>query len=196
MCVAATAQKLTNSAETIASSGDLNGQLYSNRALGFSILVPGGWNFWTSDQNAALVSQYRENAVGTGNAAIKDSAANTQVLFQAIQRESVGIMQKATFSCGVERLKAASTSEKWLGFSKDLVARTNGVKVTKDIYPLTFGGVKFLAFDVEGTANGVAYRQMHIATVRKNAALFFVVTLYDGKQDAIIEHSLRSIKFL
>ena len=188
--ISALGQKLP-SADAISASGSFNGQLYTNTALGFTMLAPGGWKFYTLEQNKALVAKNRENAAVSGDEALENAAANTQVLFQAMpQREKTALL-----SCGVERLKTNSTAQKYIGANKELVLRRPGVKVTKDIYAMTFGGVSFSAFEVEGSTSVGIYRQRYIATVRKSAALFFVVTLYDNKQDEIVEHSLRSINF-
>lgn len=195
MSVTSFGQKITTSAQTIAESGSFNGQLYSNTALEFSILAPGGWNFWSSDQNTALVDKNRERAAVSYDNKLKNSAANTQVLFQAEQRSMKGVERKAMLSCGVERLQTTSTTNMYIAASKDLMLRTSGVKITRDIYSLTLGGVSFGAFDVEGTISGSPFRQRIIGAVRRNAALFFVITLYDKTQDEMIEHSLQSIKF-
>lgn len=188
ICSTALAQR--QSAESIAASGSFNGQLYTNTALDFTILAPGGWNFYTSDQNKMLVVRNRENAAASADESLKNSAANTEVLFQALpQREN-----SALLSCGVERLKTSSTTRKYIEVNRELVLQRSGVKVSKDIYPITLGGVNFSAFEVEGSTDKGTYRQKYMVTVRKNAALFFVVTLYDDKQEAIVEHSLRTIK--
>ncbi|MBK8465286.1 MAG: hypothetical protein IPL32_05590 [Chloracidobacterium sp.] len=194
LCAVAVGQKLP-SADAIAASGSFSGQLYTNTALGFTMLAPGGWNFYTADQNSALVARNRENAMMSGDETLKTAAANTQVLFQAMPPPVAGRDLNALFSCGVERLTKPATGEKYIEANKNLVLRRSGVKVTKDIHSIKLGGVNFSAFDVEGSTNKGTYRQRYIATVRKSAALFFVITLYDDKQDVIVEHSLKSISF-
>jgi hypothetical protein len=195
LCTAATAQKLKFSADDIATSGAFKGQLYTNKALDFTMLAPGGWNFFSAEQNAELVAKNRENAQMSGEAELKTAAENTQILFQALPQAVGGRQVNSLFSCGIERLTSNSTVGKYVGFNKDLVLRRSGVTITKDIYSATLGGVKFSAFDVEGATAKGAYRQKYFVTLRKNTALFFVITLYDDKQDAIVEHSLNSIKF-
>ncbi len=189
MCAVVFSQKI--SADAIAASGSFNGQLYTNKSLGFTMLAPGGWNFYTAEQNKMLVERNRENAAASDDESLKNSAANTQVLFQAFpEREKTAML-----SCGVERLQQSSTTNRYIVLNKDLVLRRPAVTVTKDIYSITLGGANFSAFEVEGTTASGTYRQRYIATVRKNVALFVVITLYDNKQDEIIEHSLKSIKF-
>lgn len=194
LCAVVMGQKLP-SADSIAAIGSFSGQLYTNKVLEFTMLAPGGWNFHTADQNSALVARNRENAIMSGDETLKTAAANTQVLFQATPPSVLGQERNALFSCGVERLTKPLTSSKYIEANKGLVLRRQGVKVTKDIHSIRFGGVNFSAFDVEGETSKGKYRQRYIATVRKNAALFFVITLYDDKQNAIVEHSLSSIKF-
>ncbi len=194
MCAVTFGQKLP-SADAIAASGEFKGQLYSNGLLGFTMLAPGGWNFYTAGQNNALVARNRENAAMSGDETLQTSAANTQVLFQAMPPTVAERELNALFSCGVERLTKAMTGAKYIEANKNLILRRPGVKVTNDIHSIKLGGVNFSAFDIEGTTDKGSYRQKVYATVRKNAALFFVITLYDDKQDAIVEYSLRSIQF-
>lgn len=182
------------SAEAIAASGGFKGQLYSNGSLGFTMLAPGGWNFYTAEQNSALVARNRENATISGDEALKISAANTQVLFQAMPPVA-GRERNALFSCGVERLTKSSIGEKYIEAYKNLVVQRVGVKVTNEIHSIKLGGVNFSAFEVAGATDKGTYRQKYYVTMRKNVALFFVITLYDDKQDAIVDHSLRSINF-
>ncbi len=191
--IAAIAQ--SPSAEAIAASGGFSGQMYSNPLLEFSMLAPGGWNFFTPDQNKAVVARHRENASVILSAGLEDAAVNTQVLFQATPPAYGGQDKTALFSCGVERLKKSLTTEKYIEVNQGLVLKTPGVKVIKDTYAVVYGGVKFSGFDVEGSAGKVKYRQRYLAAVRKDAALFFVITLYDDKQDQIIDYSLKSMKF-
>lgn len=195
LCFAFAAQAQKTTADNIAASGSFDGQLYSNKLLGFTMLAPGGWRFYTPDQNNAAVTNNRERAWAAGESSLVDSAANTQVLFQATLLPITGPDKTALFSCGIERLNTPRTSEKYLEANKELVLRTPGVRVTRNTYAVTFGGANFAGFDVEGAVKGAKYRQRYIATVRRNVALFFVVTLYDNKQDQIVEYSLNSIRF-
>lgn len=183
------------SADAIAKSGSFKGQLYTNTALGFTMLAPGGWTFYTAEQNNSLVVRNRENAEMSGDEILKTSAANTQVLFQAMPPQLAGRHADALFSCGVESLVKPATTEKYIAANRDLVLRRPGVTITKNIHSIKLGDVDFSTFDVEGTTDKGTYRQKYYVAVRKNAALFCVITLYDNKQDAIVEHSLRSIKF-
>ncbi|MBK8303090.1 MAG: hypothetical protein IPK98_06715 [Chloracidobacterium sp.] len=183
------------SAEAIAASGSFDGKLYTNSQLGFTILAPGGWNFYTTDQNRAVVAKNRETAVKTTDTTLQSSAANTQVLFQATPPSLAGQEKSALFSSGIERLVKTTTVDAYIDTNKKLVLSSPNLTLAKDIYQLTFGGVKFAAFEVEGVRSGTKYRQRYIATIRKNAALFFVVTLFDPKQDVIVDFSLQTIKF-
>ena len=183
------------SAETIAASGSFDGKLYTNRALGFSILGPGGWEFYSSELNKAIVAKNREIAVKSNNSGLKNSAANTQILFQAIPPKLDGMDRTARFSCGIERLDKPASSEQYLEANKRLVLAGAGVRLKKDLYRVVFAGSNFSAFEVESLVNGAALSQRYIATVRKNVALFFVVATFDSRQDPIVDHSLQTIKF-
>lgn len=160
------------------------------------MLAPGGWNFYTADQNSELVARNRENAAMSGDETLKISAGNTQVLFQATPHTVAGREMNALFSCGVERLTKSSTTEKFIAAYRNLVVQRAGVKVINDISTIKLGGVNFSTFETQGATDKGTYRQKYYATVRRNAALFFVITFYDDKQDAIVEHSLRSMTFI
>ena len=183
------------SSEAIAASGSFDGKLYTNSQLGFTILAPGGWNFYTTDQNKAVVAKNRETAVKTADTTLQSSAANTQVLFQATPPSLAGQEKSALFSCGIERLVKTSTVDAYIEANKKLVLSAPNLTLAKDKYPLTYGGIKFTAFVVDGLHGNRKFRTRYIATVRKNVALFFVITLYDPKQDGIVDFSLQTIKF-
>ncbi|MEO6655005.1 MAG: hypothetical protein ABIO36_02895 [Pyrinomonadaceae bacterium] len=184
------------SAETVVASGSFEGKLYTNRALGFSILGPGGWEFYSSERNMAIVAKNREIASRSSNSAVRNSAANTQILFQAIPPKLDGMDKSARFSCGIERLDKPASSDQFLEANKRLVLTGVGVKLTKDMYRVVLGGANFSAFEVESVISGASFRQRYIATVRKNIALFFVIASFDERQDPIIDHSLQTIKFV
>ncbi len=194
-CSTAVVQAQLPSAEAIAASGSFDGKLYTNTLLNFTILAPGGWNFYTTDQNKAVVAKNRETAVKTTDMTLQSSAANTQVLFQTTPPSLAGQEKAALFSSGIERLVKTVTADAYIETNKKLVLASPNLRLVKDTYRLTFGGDKFAAFEVEGAQGGRKFRQRYVATIRKNAALFFVVTLYDEKQSAIIDFSLQTIKF-
>lgn len=198
-CLTVAGQTRTATADEIAGSGTFSGQLYTNKPLGLTMLAPGGWTFYTREQNQSIVTANRTRT-GAGQAqpvdkTLAEAAANTQILFQASPPNIPAQADTALFSSGIERLQTPSTSDKYVEANQQLVLRAANVAVVKDKYPLVFGGVRFVAFDVEGKNRGRVYRQRYIMTVRRNIALFFVITLYDSKQDPIVDASLRSIRF-
>ena len=191
------------SAAAIAQSGSFEGKLYTNKLLGLTFLVPGGWSIFSDDQNRAALALGREN-VKTGvsqkdDDELNQSMANTQILFQATPlsfgAHSGGPVNSVLLSSGVERLHSRATSEKYLAVNKALVLHTPGTKITKDNYSISFAGGKLAGFDVEGKTGGTAYRQSYLATVRKNVAVFFVITYYDHKFDNVVPEALKTLRF-
>ena len=191
-------------AEAIAQSGTFEGKLYTNKLLGFTFLIPGGWNIFSEKENQAALAVGRQN-IKTGVSAKDDadldkSLENTQVLFQATPPAfgvpTSGPVNSALLSSGVERLHVKATSEKYLEINKALVLHTPGTKVIRDNYSVPFDGGTLAGFDVEGTTGNTTYRQSYLATVRKNVAVFFVITYYDHKFDKIVPESLKTLRFL
>jgi hypothetical protein len=191
-------------AEAIARSGSFEGKLYTNKLLGLTFLIPGGWSVFSDEQNRNALAVGREN-VRTGVSAKDDeeldkSLANTQVLFQAtppsLGASFGGPGNSALLSSGVERLHVQATGEKYLEINKALVLHTPGTKIVKDNYTVTFDGGTLSGFDIEGRTGNTIYRQSYLATVRKNVAVFFVITYYDHKFDKIVPDSLKTLRFL
>ncbi|MBV9217078.1 MAG: hypothetical protein JO053_12965 [Acidobacteria bacterium] len=187
------AQKRPTATE-IAAAGTFTGQEYSNPSLGLSMLAPGGWSFYTGEQNQISVEQNKQIAQRSSDQNLVKAAENTQVLFQANPPKYLGQEKSALFSCGVETLAAPSTSLRYLEYNKGLIL-AGGTRLTKDVFTTTYGNASFAEFDIEGVRKDGTYRQRYIATVRKNVAVFFVITLFDNRQDEIVAASLKSIKF-
>jgi hypothetical protein len=184
----AVAQSHLPSADEIASAGSFDGQLYTNKVLGLTLLAPGGWTFYPYDRNQAAVAANRSKERNL-------SSANTQVLFQAKPPKALSPENSALFSAGIERLTAPSTTKDYIEANKKLVLSTSSVTVTRDTYSTTVSGATFNGFDVEGMTNGAPFRQTYLATVRKGVAVFFVTTFYDNKNDFAVTASLKTIKF-
>ena len=182
-------------AELIAAAGVFNGQEYSNPALGFSMLAPGGWSFYKAEQNQAAVERNKQNASQMRDARLETSAAHTQVLFQAIPPSFGGQDKQAILSAGIEKLSSPTSAEKYAADQKTFVMGSANARITRDIYSVTFGGVTFTAFDIEGTRKQGAYRHRYMMTVRRGIALFIVATFFDDRQSGIVDASLRSMKF-
>ena len=183
------------SAESIAASGTFSGQEYANSALGFSMLAPGGWSFYGAEQNQAAVTRNKQTAEQMRDAKLETEAANTQVLFQAIPPKFAGQDKQAILSAGIEKLTSPTTAEAYATAQKPLVLGSAKAHITKDVYSIPYGGVAFTAFDIEGTRKEGTYRQRYLMTVRRGVALFLVATFFDDRQSAIVDASLRSIRF-
>ncbi len=190
------------SADAIAAAGMFEGQMYSNKLLDLSILAPGGWKIFDPDQNRESIKAGRQTAAvvyekldAREQESLKDSVANTTVLFQASSRPDANGISTAILSGGVERLAAATTKEKYAAANKKLVLLASPVHLTRDLYDVKIGGVGFTGFDIEGQSGGNGYKQTYLVTIRKGTALFLVSTLKDDKNAFAIEAGLKTLKF-
>jgi hypothetical protein len=190
----AAAQKV-QTAEAIAAAGVCQGQEYRNSILGFSMLAPGGWSFYDAKQNQTAVERNKRLAAQAGDAKLQTSAANTQILFQAIPPADRGQDKQAILSAGIERLTAPTTAEKYADVQKTLALASANVRVTKDVARVIYGGAAFFRYDVEGKTSRGSYRQRCLITLRKGIAFFIVATFFDDRQSAIVDSSLKSVKF-
>ncbi len=191
-----------NSAASVFESGVFEGKLYTNSMLGFTVLVPGGWNIFTAEQNNAALAAGQANTLSNAwrvdeneRQQINSSIANTQILFQATSRVTDREPIVSRVSCGVERLADPVTVEKYVARNKKLVLLTSATTLAKDVYSTKIGGSTFTGFDVAGTANGKIFKQRYLVTMRKGYALFIVTTLWDNINDAVLDASLKSLKF-
>jgi len=198
----ASANSKLPSADAIAEAGVFEGQLYSNKLLGFSMLMPGGWNIFSKDQNKAALDAGR-NSSRAANAGLsqaerdklESSIENTQILFQAASRPEAEGKSTAFLSCGAERLASATTKEQYSERNKKLVLMISGSHLTRDMYDFTIGGISFSGFDIDGTADGRPYAQSYLVTVRKGTALFVVTTSMDGKNQFALDAAFKTVKF-
>jgi hypothetical protein len=190
----ASAQKV-QTAEVISAAGAFQGQEYRNSVLGLSMLAPGGWSFYDAKRNQTAVERIRQLAAKAGDAKLQVSAANTQVLFQAIPPADRGQDKQAILSAGIERLTTPTTPEKYVREQKALALASGNVRLTNDISRVTYGGVSFSSYDVQGDTERGTYRQRCIITLRGGVALFFVATFFDDRQEQIVDASLKSIRF-
>jgi hypothetical protein len=188
------AQRL-QTADSIAAAGTFNGQEYSNSVLGFSILAPGGWSFYDSEQNQTAVDRNRRMAAEVQDAKLETSAANTQVLFQAIPPKFAGQEKQAVLSAGVERLTSPTSLDSYVATQRTLVLGSADARITKDTSMITYGGVPFAVFDVEASRKEGPYRQRYLMTIRRGVAVFIVATFFDDRQAGIVDASLKSIRF-
>jgi len=194
LATAGVAQR-SQTAESIAAAGVFSGQEYSNSILGFSMLAPGGWSFYNAEQNQAAVDRNKQSASQMRDASLETSAANTQVLFQAIPPKFAGQDKQAILSAGVERLTKPQTLDSYAAAQRALVLASADALITKDVSTVTYGGVQFAVFDIEGTRKEGVYRQRYLMTIRRGTALFIVATVFDERQAGIVDASLKSIKF-
>ena len=162
--------------------------MYTNKALGLSILAPGGWAFFPHDRNQELVVK---NRTGARN----PEAAQTQVLFQAAPSKLLGEEKSAIFSAGVQVLTEKTTPRQYAMDNRDRLASQKDVVLTRDVTDARFANITLTTFEITGKAKGVSYRQAYWVTIRKGLAIFFVETFYDNKNTFATEASLKTLKF-
>jgi hypothetical protein len=187
------------SAKDIAESGSFAEREYQNKLLGFTISIPDGWTLFSDDLNKNALNRGLEklsaNKSKETKMALDESVSNTRVLFQTSpfpygKKGNTGVL-----TCGVERLPGSYTKEEYLESGKRLALQKPKTHIVKDLYPVTLGGVDFVALDLECETNGVAATQQYLVTVRNNVVLYFITTLFDGEYKRAIADSLKTFKF-
>lgn len=190
-------------AQQISAAGKFDGQLYTNRQAGFSILMPGGWARTSESDDRATAEQGRNATRALAardstqtRAAIETSISRTAILFQASSKPTRPGAGRALMSSGIEVFSRQMTIDRYIRDNKSLVLRNPAYKLTNDVHTRRFGQADFVVFEIESESDGKPFRQIYAATVRGEFAIFFVFTLLDRSYDGLINNSLASFKLL
>lgn len=167
------------------------GNIYRSEFFGFSMELPDGWKI-LSDEEMELLREIVNNEAEIDNSKegtmTKVSLRRTAILAGAINFEEASIM------IGAERPDFANmTMETIMKVVRTTQLSSGKDKITKDVYPLTLGGVQFFALDVQNIED--KSKQRIIITKRKEL-LFQIIFTYKNESDLkILEEAVKSVKF-
>lgn len=189
------ATKTGLTAQQIAESGSIEGNVYKNKFLGFSITIPQDWVLISEDANRALPEVGRQmSATKPENEKqnIISSISNTRVLFMVLPFAPGDGRNAASIACGVEKVPGFLLKT-YAEQNKRFVLETKRLK--KDLYPQIIGGVRFNGFEVEGESNGVSFDQIYLVASRKGVAFFFVLTFSGDTYRKTALDTLKTLTF-
>jgi hypothetical protein len=190
-------QKTGSTAQQIAESGSINGNIYSNKLLGFSITLPEGWTLLSDDANQITLNAGREiiSAAKTRQRKqeIEISISNTRILFQTMPFPLGSAGNSALIASGVEKIPPMMDLRTYVEHNKKLVLETKELK--RDVYSQTLGGKAFSAFEVKWSQGEHDLEQIYFVTLRKGAAFFFVLTFGDDTYKKTASDTLKTLTF-
>ncbi len=189
------AAKTGFTAQQIAESGSIKGNVYNNKFLGFSITMPQDWVLISEDANRALPEVGRQMSAAkpeNEKQNIIASISNTRVLFMVLPYGPGSGRNAASIACGVEKVPGF-VLKTYVEQNKKFVLETKRLK--KDLYPQVIGGVRFTGFEVEGERNGVSFDQIYLVASRKGVAFFFVLTFSGDTYRKTALDTLKTLTF-
>ncbi|HVG31999.1 MAG TPA: hypothetical protein VM911_02930 [Pyrinomonadaceae bacterium] len=181
-------------------TGKLNGSVYTNEALGFTLTVPAGWEA----QDKEVQQQFADSVSEKSDEILKDtpstraSVSRTTIFLIAIKPTNektnpavIGMIEDIQLAFSVrtpyqylENLRAAARNTQLVFDDKSTTEQINGVE---------FGLIGARPKDPNASAS-TTLQQRYYVTMRKKHALVFIVT-YDGdKQLQACMELLNSLK--
>jgi hypothetical protein len=128
------------------------------------------------------------------NAQLNASLSNTVNLLTIFKYEvGSSVDFNASLICGAEWLKNSSlTANQYMAGSKKALEMSNGGYTFKPLTTETVGGQEFVVMEVEMTSS---IKQRYYAAIKRDYALFFILTYATDEDEAILRQALRSVRF-
>jgi hypothetical protein len=181
--------------------GRVQNSVYVNDYFGLRIDLPTSWNVVAREINDASLDVGKEmlrSGDKSLDASVERSVAKTVVLLASgkFPISSPG-PNPALFQCGAERLPGRQmTSAAYLeGNKKTLLSSPLKIKLTRDTYSETIGGLTFAAFDMETQHATMTVKQKYYAAIRNDYALFFVISYIVEEDLVTLNNILKSVTF-
>ena len=179
--------------------GKVNGSAYVNNYFGLRLTIPYGWRVQDQEVKDMLSKKGRE-IIRSDNpqmdAQLEASTSNTVNLltvFKHVVGSSSGEFN-ASLICGAEWLTNPSMSARqYMASAKRVLEMSEGSRY--DIKPFvteSVGGEEFVVMEV---AMPSSIKQKYYAAIRKDYALFFILTYATDDDEAVLRQALRSVRF-
>ena len=178
--------------------GSFDGQVYTNKVLGFSLTVPEGWQFQdpeTQTQFAARATE-RSAEMAQNSAGAKASLNRTKLLFilvrptmTATNPTIVGMLEDVALAFNVR------TPEQYLMAARNAIA--NNPTLLFDSYTTSekVNGIDFSWMGAHPKNPSVNVAQRYYATLQNHQAIGFVMTFHSADELEWCLQVLQGIKF-
>jgi len=177
--------------------GQVNGFSYTNNFFGFRLTIPYGWRVQGQEVKETLQKAGRD-AIQTDNqqvnAQMEKSISNTVNLLTVFKYQMGSSVDfNASLICGAEWLQNPSMSATQYMTSAQRVLQMSQEQYSfKPLTRETIGGAEFAVMEVEMRSS---IRQKYYAAIKKDYALFFILTYASGEDEAVLKQALRSVRF-
>jgi hypothetical protein len=177
--------------------GKITGSAYTNNFFGFRMTIPFGWRV----EGQEVKDMLREN----GRTAIQGNSAQTNAQMDASISNTVNLLTvfkyavgssvdfNASLICGAEFLKSSSVSaSQYMVNARRMLELSNGRYSFKPLTKESVGGEEFAVMEVEMPTS---VKQKYYAVIKKDYALFFILTYATDEDEAVLRQAVRSVKF-
>lgn len=177
--------------------GGVNGSAYTNNFFGFRLTIPYGWLVQGKEVKDMLSEKGRQSIQGNSaqtNAQIDVSVSNTVNLL-TVFKYKVGEAPdfNASLICGAEWLANPSISAgQYMTSAKKVLEMSQGQYAFKPFVTESVGGEQFVVMEVATTSS---IKQRYYAAIKKDYALFFILTYASDDDEAVLRQALRSVRF-
>jgi hypothetical protein len=183
-------------------SGKLEGSVYTNQFFNMQLTIPSGWAVM-GEAGEKDLRQAGDQTVKSSNPftehGIKKSEERTVQLL-GVSKGAWGVTPlNSSFICMAEQipmLSPISRGSEYLAQMKKMFQYSSvPMRVAKDVYPVTIGGVEFAALGV-ATGGGLReVQQTYYAYVTQGHALAFIVTPFSDEDRDVLEGVIKSVTF-
>lgn len=177
--------------------GRVNGSAYMNDYFGLRLIIPFGWRVQGQEVKNMLLDKGRD-LIQTNNAqanAQMDRSLSNTVNLLTVFKYAIGSSAdfNASLICGAEWLANPSmTADQYMAAARRTMALSSEKYYFRPVTTETIGGQAFAVMEVEMDS---AIRQKYYAAIKKDYALFFILTYANEEDEAILRQALRSVRF-
>lgn len=173
--------------------GVFQGELYSNKALGFSFKAPPKWFVPSEDQLKKYVelgkAEYR-----TGDPRLDNKVGNDKVEF-AITKKKIDSTENPILGYGLTKQGSSEITANMVATAaRDYFIKVPTFKLNKDISKEKLGNREFVTFEL-GFDTGSKQKVRTYMTMVEQYTLTFVLTYWEDADLKLMVDSLDTIKF-
>jgi hypothetical protein len=176
--------------------GNVSGSSYTNSFFGFRLTIPYGWRVQGQEVKDMLSEKGRDSIqTDARTKAQLDASTSNTVNMLTVFKYPVGSSPEfnASLICGAEWLQNPSISaSQYMASAKRVLEMSDGQYSFKPFITETIGGEPFAVMEVQ-TASSV--KQKYYAAIKKDYALFFILTYMTDEDEAVLRQALRSVRF-
>lgn len=177
--------------------GNVSGSAYTNNFFGFHLTIPYGWRVQGKEVKEMLTEKGRQS-IQTNNAQTNaqiDASTSNTVNLLTVFKYTVGEAPvfNASLICGAEWLEnPLMNATQYMTSAKRVLEMSENKSVIKPFTTESVGGEQFVVMELTTTTS---IKQKYYVAIKKDYALFFIVTYATDDDEAVLRQAMRSLRF-